>query len=76
MQGFGRGNRGDFGVDYGDFGASLISGSPQFDAGVLEACLYILDRRGMPHSARGDPVMVSRVVSAMVGFGVNSDGFG
>ncbi|KAM9251662.1 protein-glutamine gamma-glutamyltransferase K [Cariama cristata] len=38
----------------------------QFDAGVLEACLYMLDRRGMPHSARGDPVMVSRVVSAMV----------
>ncbi|XP_062454759.1 LOW QUALITY PROTEIN: protein-glutamine gamma-glutamyltransferase K [Rhea pennata] len=38
----------------------------QFDAGVLEACLYILDRRGMPHSARGDPVMVARVVSAMV----------
>ncbi|XP_075346868.1 LOW QUALITY PROTEIN: protein-glutamine gamma-glutamyltransferase K [Mycteria americana] len=38
----------------------------QFDAGVLEACLYILDRRGMPHGARGDPVMVSRVVSAMV----------
>ncbi|XP_033928403.1 protein-glutamine gamma-glutamyltransferase K [Melopsittacus undulatus] len=38
----------------------------QFDQGVLDACLYILDRRGMPHSARGDPVMVSRVVSAMV----------
>ncbi|XP_068280977.1 protein-glutamine gamma-glutamyltransferase K [Nyctibius grandis] len=38
----------------------------QFDPGVLEACLYILDRRGMPHCARGDPVMVSRVVSAMV----------
>ncbi|NWI59007.1 TGM1 glutamyltransferase, partial [Calyptomena viridis] len=38
----------------------------QFEVGVLEACLYILDRRGMPHSARGDPVMVSRVVSAMV----------
>ncbi|NWH82734.1 TGM1 glutamyltransferase, partial [Piaya cayana] len=38
----------------------------QFDAGVLDACLYILDRRGMPHSARGDPVIVSRVVSAMV----------
>ncbi|XP_065508962.1 protein-glutamine gamma-glutamyltransferase K [Caloenas nicobarica] len=38
----------------------------QFEPGVLEACLYILDRRGMPHSARGDPVMVSRVVSAMV----------
>ncbi|KAM6226160.1 LOW QUALITY PROTEIN: protein-glutamine gamma-glutamyltransferase K [Porphyrio hochstetteri] len=38
----------------------------QFEAGVLEASLYILDRRGMPHSARGDPVMVARVVSAMV----------
>ncbi|XP_058679185.1 protein-glutamine gamma-glutamyltransferase K [Ammospiza caudacuta] len=38
----------------------------QFEPGVLEACLYILDRRGMPHSARGDPVMVARVVSAMV----------
>ncbi|XP_066064717.1 LOW QUALITY PROTEIN: protein-glutamine gamma-glutamyltransferase K [Chamaea fasciata] len=38
----------------------------QFEPGVLEACLFILDRRGMPHSARGDPVMVARVVSAMV----------
>ncbi|XP_064262584.1 LOW QUALITY PROTEIN: protein-glutamine gamma-glutamyltransferase K, partial [Passer domesticus] len=37
-----------------------------FEPGVLEACLFILDRRGMPHSARGDPVMVARVVSAMV----------
>ncbi|NWI08065.1 TGM1 glutamyltransferase, partial [Crypturellus soui] len=39
----------------------------QFDPGVLDACLYILDRRGMPHAARGDPIMVARVVSAMVG---------
>ncbi|KAJ7313166.1 hypothetical protein JRQ81_004440 [Phrynocephalus forsythii] len=38
----------------------------QFDHGVLDACLYMLDRRGMPHASRGDPVMVSRVVSAMV----------
>ncbi|XP_017584379.1 PREDICTED: protein-glutamine gamma-glutamyltransferase K-like, partial [Corvus brachyrhynchos] len=38
----------------------------QFEPGVLEASLFILDRRGMPHSARGDPVMVARVVSAMV----------
>ncbi|XP_068027269.1 LOW QUALITY PROTEIN: protein-glutamine gamma-glutamyltransferase K-like [Melanerpes formicivorus] len=38
----------------------------QFEPGVLDASLYILDRRGMPHSARGDPVMVARVVSAMV----------
>ncbi|XP_077646034.1 protein-glutamine gamma-glutamyltransferase K [Lonchura striata] len=38
----------------------------QFEPGVLDACLFILDRRGMPHSARGDPIMVARVVSAMV----------
>lgn len=38
----------------------------QFDHGVLDACLYILDRRGMPYGGRGDPVSVSRVVSAMV----------
>ncbi|XP_068854558.1 protein-glutamine gamma-glutamyltransferase K [Aphelocoma coerulescens] len=38
----------------------------QFEPGVLDASLFILDRRGMPHSARGDPVMVARVVSAMV----------
>ncbi|XP_006039042.2 protein-glutamine gamma-glutamyltransferase K, partial [Alligator sinensis] len=38
----------------------------QFDQGVLDACLYMLDRRGMPHAGRGDPINVSRVVSAMV----------
>ncbi|XP_053117285.1 protein-glutamine gamma-glutamyltransferase K [Hemicordylus capensis] len=38
----------------------------QFDKGVLDACLFMLDRRGMPHASRGDPIMVSRVVSAMV----------
>ncbi|XP_035575615.1 protein-glutamine gamma-glutamyltransferase K isoform X3 [Canis lupus dingo] len=38
----------------------------QFDHGVLDACLYILDRRGMPYGGRGDPVSVSRVISAMV----------
>nr|XP_056719345.1 protein-glutamine gamma-glutamyltransferase K [Euleptes europaea] len=38
----------------------------QFDKGVLDACIYMLDRRGMPHASRGDPIMVSRVVSAMV----------
>lgn len=38
----------------------------QFDHGVLDACLYILDRRGMPYGGRGDPVSVCRVISAMV----------
>ncbi|XP_033707143.1 protein-glutamine gamma-glutamyltransferase K [Tursiops truncatus] len=38
----------------------------QFDHGVLDACLYILDRRGMPYGGRRDPISVCRVVSAMV----------
>ncbi|XP_057577319.1 protein-glutamine gamma-glutamyltransferase K [Hippopotamus amphibius kiboko] len=38
----------------------------QFDHGVLDACLCILDRRGTPYGGRGDPVSVSRVISAMV----------
>ncbi|XP_054938096.1 protein-glutamine gamma-glutamyltransferase K isoform X2 [Physeter macrocephalus] len=38
----------------------------QFDHGVLDACLYILDQRGMPYGGRSDPISVCRVVSAMV----------
>lgn len=45
---------------------SPLPPSFQFDHGVLDACLYILDRRGMPYGGRGDPVSVSRVISAMV----------
>ncbi|KAL7977767.1 hypothetical protein Chor_009716 [Crotalus horridus] len=37
----------------------------QFDQGILDACLFMLDKRGMPHASRGDPIMVSRVISAM-----------
>lgn len=44
----------------------LCPPSFQFDHGVLDACLYILDRRGMPYGGRGDPVSVCRVISAMV----------
>nr|XP_016852481.1 PREDICTED: protein-glutamine gamma-glutamyltransferase K [Anolis carolinensis] len=40
----------------------------QFDHGILDACLFMLDQRGMPHASRGDPIMVSRVVSAMVSY--------
>ncbi|KAF7659473.1 hypothetical protein LDENG_00296970 [Lucifuga dentata] len=38
----------------------------QFDYGVLDACLYILDRSEMPIVNRGDPVKVARQASAML----------
>nr|XP_033781568.1 protein-glutamine gamma-glutamyltransferase K [Geotrypetes seraphini] len=38
----------------------------QFDRGVLDACLYVLDRGGMPYTGRCDPIAVCRVISAMV----------
>ncbi|XP_077598178.1 coagulation factor XIII A chain [Stigmatopora nigra] len=38
----------------------------QFNHGVLDACLYILDRSQMPLVNRGDPVKVARKASAML----------
>ncbi|XP_041103827.1 coagulation factor XIII A chain-like [Polyodon spathula] len=38
----------------------------QFEYGVLDACLYVMDNAQMPLTGRKDPVKVSRVASAMV----------
>lgn len=38
----------------------------QFNFGVLEACLYIMDRSEMPIINRGDPIKVTRKASAML----------
>ncbi|XP_028462045.1 coagulation factor XIII A chain [Perca flavescens] len=38
----------------------------QFNYGVLDACLYIMDRSDMPIINRGDPVRVTRKASAML----------
>ncbi|XP_068094142.1 protein-glutamine gamma-glutamyltransferase K [Hyperolius riggenbachi] len=38
----------------------------QFDRGVLDSVMFILDRGGLAPASRGDPINVSRVISAMV----------
>ncbi|GBP63544.1 Hemocyte protein-glutamine gamma-glutamyltransferase [Eumeta japonica] len=44
----------------------------QFDAVVLPACMFMLDRAEMPFHQRGDPVKMARVISRIVNS--NDDG--
>uniref|UniRef100_UPI00358FA8DA protein-glutamine gamma-glutamyltransferase K-like n=1 Tax=Myxine glutinosa TaxID=7769 RepID=UPI00358FA8DA len=40
----------------------------QFNAGILDACLFLLDKGQQPYYGRGDPVNIVRVVSALINF--------
>ncbi|XP_039081369.1 coagulation factor XIII A chain, partial [Hyaena hyaena] len=55
-------------IFYGDFNdiKSRSWSYGQFEDGILDACLYVMDRAEMDLSGRGNPIKVSRVGSAMV----------
>ncbi|KAI4886316.1 hypothetical protein NFI96_016736 [Prochilodus magdalenae] len=38
----------------------------QFEFGILDACLFIMDKADMPLTNRGDPVKICRIASAML----------
>ncbi|XP_070603301.1 coagulation factor XIII A chain isoform X2 [Erythrolamprus reginae] len=38
----------------------------QFEEGILDACLYLMDRAQLDLSGRGNPIKISRVGSAMI----------
>ncbi|XP_034826300.1 hemocyte protein-glutamine gamma-glutamyltransferase-like [Maniola hyperantus] len=46
----------------------------QFDDVVLPACIYLLERSGLEHSERGNPVRITRAISAMINSKGNGDG--
>ncbi|VTJ80639.1 Hypothetical predicted protein, partial [Marmota monax] len=55
-------------IFYGDFNdiKSRSWSYGQFEDGILDACLYVMDRAQMDLSGRGNPIKVSRVGSAMI----------
>ncbi|KAM8901610.1 coagulation factor XIII A chain [Lycaon pictus] len=55
-------------IFYGDFNdiKSRSWSYGQFEDGILDACLYVMDKAQMDLSGRGNPIKVSRVGSAMV----------
>nr|XP_060473136.1 coagulation factor XIII A chain [Panthera onca] len=55
-------------IFYGDFNdiKTRSWSYGQFEDGILDACLYVMDRAEMDLSGRGNPIKVSRVGSAMV----------
>lgn len=55
-------------IFYGDFNdiKSRSWSYGQFEDGILDACLYVMDKAEMDLSGRGNPIKVSRVGSAMV----------
>ncbi|CAG4998454.1 unnamed protein product [Parnassius apollo] len=46
----------------------------QFDDVVLPACMYLLERSGLEHSERGNPVRVCRAISSMISANADDDG--
>ncbi|XP_045458778.1 hemocyte protein-glutamine gamma-glutamyltransferase-like [Melitaea cinxia] len=46
----------------------------QFDDVVLPACIYLLERSGLEHSERGNPIRVTRAISAMINANNDDDG--
>ncbi|KAI4530777.1 hypothetical protein MG293_018635 [Ovis ammon polii] len=55
-------------IFYGDFNdiKSRSWSYGQFEEGILDTCLYVMDRANMDLSGRGNPIKVSRVGSAMI----------